>query len=289
MFYNLIDVKEIPDVMFAHIYSCYNYGTSIKATEGNIEIAYIKSGQLKLEIAGESYCVKEGSFLVFPHKYDFILKSEENKEHIHYTISAMTSDNVKLSKEKPKKIGENTLCIPMCIENCAETENLFRLLCDGIKIHQNSGYIGKTQSGIRFLYLLCELARISNKKGTNEKDNILDMRIKKYIEKNLSRKITLSVIAENIGKNPNYLNQVFRKSNNMSIISYVNLMKMKKAASLIANEQKSLKEAAQAVGIHDINYFSRLFGIKMGMTVSEFKSNLIDNTYFLCDLDEVSK
>lgn len=289
MYYNIINLKEIPDVIFAHIYSCYDYGSNFKPAEGNLEIAYMKSGNIKIEISGKTIDVKEGSFIIFPHKYEFNLKSEENTDHIHYTISAMLSEESGLSDKIPENLKENVLCIPMCIEKNTETEKIFELLCEGIKEYQKGIGISKLKTGILFAQILCELSEMKLKNAETKKSEVLDMRIKKYIEKNISHKITLSDVSENIGKNPNYLNQVFKKINNMSIISYVNIRKMNKAAVLITDGHNTIKAAANAVGINDINYFSRLFKSKMGMTISEFKSNLIDNTYFMCDLDEVSK
>ena len=289
MYYNIIKLEQIPKIVFAHIYSCHNYGSVFKPMAGNIEIAYIKAGNLEFEISGKRFTVKEGSFLVFPHKYDITVKSEETKEHVHYTISAMLDGDAQLLDKICKNLNNDELCIPMCIENCEKTEFIFSLLCEAINEYQKGDNICGIKSGALFLQILCELANLNEKKNLNKKDEVIDKRIKKYIEKNLNRRLTLSDISENIGKNPNYLNQIFKKINNMSIISYVNLVKMRKAAVLIADEHMTLKAVANMVGIHDINYFYRLFKSKMGMSVSDFKTNLIDNTYFLCDLEEVSK
>ena len=42
MYYNIIRLEQIPKIVFAHIYSCHNYGSVFKPMAGNIEIAYIK-------------------------------------------------------------------------------------------------------------------------------------------------------------------------------------------------------------------------------------------------------
>ena len=56
---------------------------------------------------------------------------------------------------------------------------------------------------------------------------------------------------------------------------------MKKAAVLIADKGLSIKEAAKEVGINDVNYFSRLFKQKMGMSVMQYKSASVDITFSL--------
>jgi len=119
--------------------------------------------------------------------------------------------------------------------------------------------------------------------------DILDSRIKKYIAKNLDQKIKLSDLAESLGRNPNYLNQVFKQKNHMSIISYVNDLKMSRVAQLITDEKVSVKQAAREVGITDASYASRLFHKTMGMTISEFKSNSVDFTFSLNDFEKIFK
>ena len=182
--------------------------------------------------------------------------------------------------------------MPVCIKYFSQTEKLSELLCEAIKEYQKTDNTSKYKCGALFIEILCELARAceeTDKGEVSSKMDVLDSRIKKFIEKNIEKKITLSDIADGIGKNANYLNQVFKRKNDMSIISYVNLMKMKRVAVLITDEQMTLKEAAKEVGILDVNYLSRLFKTKMGMTVSEFKSNPVDNTIPLYDLDKIFK
>ena len=65
----------------------------------------------------------------------------------------------------------------------------------------------------------------------------------------------------------------------MRIDSYINLEKMKKVAVLISDNGLSVKNAAKEVGISDVNYLSRLFKQKMGMSVSQYKLNSVDYSY----------
>lgn len=292
MFYNVIKLDTMPSIVFAHVYHCVNYKVSFKPMKPNIEIAYIETGNLKLIFGDEEIMVPEKSFLILPHKYEFVLKSIENEPHIHYTASAMVNSEQTVSATIPETSLSDELCIPLCIEECDKTKEMVRLLNSIIKEYQNDDTLSRNKCGALFAQLLCEAADTLNIKVSNHISStaeVLDRRIKKYIDKSINEKITLSDIAICLGKNANYLNQVFRKKNGMSIISYVNQMKIKRAAVLITEENLSLKEAAEKIGISDANYLSRLFKTKMGMTVSEFKSNSVYNTFGLNDWEKIFK
>ncbi|MBR3934737.1 MAG: helix-turn-helix transcriptional regulator [Clostridia bacterium] len=280
MIYNKLNLKCIPKPIFAHVYSCPGYQLKLKKLTPNIEIAYIKEGQLKLEILGKEFVAKENSFIVLPHNYNFFIHAQKNEPHIHYTISAVMGEESSLCEALDEK-GKEEIFVPLIIYETSKTKQLENLLFEAIREYQNADDVNKIKCGCLFARLLCELVNAveSSPKLFGTKPEIIDSRIKKYIEKNIHTKILLTDIADALGKNKNYLNQVFKKINNTSIISYVNSEKMKKLAVLIADNGYSVKEAANAVGITDVNYVSRIFKQKMGMSLSEYKSASVDYTY----------
>ncbi len=290
MLYHILKLNNIPEPVFAHVYSCPDYAINFKEMMPNLEIAYIKTGELSGEFMGEPFTAKENSILLLPHRYRFVIKSVSPGAHIHYTASALVDPEEKIVTEIPKTLSSDELCLPFCLPNCADTPRLAESLCAIIGEYQKGTPLSKKKCGAMFAALLCDIANAAQNTtvlSTGKAAEILDQRIKLYIAKNLSQKISLSDIAEAVGKNGNYLNQVFSKKNHMSIISYVNLAKMKHVASLLTSHKLTLKEAAKEVGITDTSYLSRLFKEKMGMTISEFKSNSVDYTFSLNDMDKI--
>ena len=290
MLYHIIKLTTIPKPVFAHTYSCPGYECQFGEMVPNHEILYIESGDLTIDFSGETIVAKEGSFLILPHKYRFHSKSPEGEMHIHYTISAMVDPGARVVNKIPKNLATDEICLPFCLECGNDTRQLLTLLNKAISEYQNPDEISRQKCGILYAELLCDLARCTQaEKDTKSSrtQDVLDSRIKIYIQKNLHQKITLADVADATGKNANYLNQVFKKKNNMSIISYANLIKMKHVATLLVSEKVTIKDAAAEVGITDISYLSRLFKSKMGMTISEFKSNSADYTFSLNDLDKI--
>ncbi len=290
MLYHILKLKSIPEPVFAHVYSCPDYAVRFKEMAPNLEIAYIKTGELTGEFMGKTFTAKENSILLLPHKYNFAVKAISPGAHIHYTASALVDPESRIVTEIPEQLEADTLCLPFCLPNCTDTPRLADSLNAIIAEYQQGDSLSKKKCGAMFASLLCDIAAASQKtmpQTSGKAAEILDRRIKLYIEKNLNQKISLSDIAEAVGKNGNYLNQVFSKKNHLSIISYVNLAKMKHVASLLTSHKLTLKEAAKEVGITDTSYLSRLFKEKMGMTISEFKSNSVDYTFSLNDMDKI--
>lgn len=91
-----------------------------------------------------------------------------------------------------------------------------------------------------------------------------------YIEENYMHRLTLASISANVSLSSSYLCRVFKSEVGTSITSYLNNLRIRKAATLIKENTLSLKEISAMVGIDDQLYFSRLFKKCMGISPSEY-------------------
>ena len=91
-----------------------------------------------------------------------------------------------------------------------------------------------------------------------------------YIEENYMHHLTLASISANVNLSSSYLCRVFKSEVGTSITSYLNNLRIRKAATLIKEQDLSLKEISAMVGIDDQLYFSRLFKKCMGISPSEY-------------------
>ena len=89
-------------------------------------------------------------------------------------------------------------------------------------------------------------------------------------EENYMHRLTLSSISANVSLSSSYLCRVFKSEVGTSITSYLNNLRIRKAATMIKDNRLSLKEISTMVGIDDQLYFSRLFKKCMGISPSEY-------------------
>lgn len=71
---------------------------------------------------------------------------------------------------------------------------------------------------------------------------------------------------------PSYYRMIFRKITGLSPLEYLNRVRILHALELLQTTYMSVGEVADAVGIHDPNYFSRLFKKLVGCPPSYYKS-----------------
>lgn len=80
-----------------------------------------------------------------------------------------------------------------------------------------------------------------------------------YLEAHYSEELTLSSLADNLHVSAAYLSRTFKAVRGTSPINYLTQLRMRRAKDLLAQQQFTVAEVAQAVGYQDPYYFSKLF------------------------------
>lgn len=83
--------------------------------------------------------------------------------------------------------------------------------------------------------------------------------IASYINNNFSHKITLSDLCQVFGTNKTTLCQKFRNIYGMTIINYINTLRIKQAKILLREGNISITQIATLVGFDSVHYFSKTF------------------------------
>ncbi|MCU6709589.1 response regulator [Paenibacillus sp. J5C_2022] len=92
-----------------------------------------------------------------------------------------------------------------------------------------------------------------------------------YIDRNLTERLTLQMIAAQANLAPAYFSSLFKKEMKESLVDYINRKKMEKAVELLKCENYSNYELCEAVGIMNESYFCTLFKQKTGSTPGKFR------------------
>lgn len=89
------------------------------------------------------------------------------------------------------------------------------------------------------------------------------------IEEHLDETLDFNEIARDYSFSPNYFRKIFKDITGFSPITYVNRLRIVRACEYIQKDNMPIREAAERVGIYDLNYFSRLFKKIMGCAPSK--------------------
>ncbi len=143
-----------------------------------------------------------------------------------------------------------------------------RLLCSVFSEKHISSYYHHGQKMTNILNcLLFELFESITLKTNDE--NVAS--ILKYIESNLTEKITLSDISAAVHLSRDYVAHIFKKEIGQPIVDYVNARRMQIAKNMIGEGKYSLAEISDKLGYTSYSYFSRVFKHYYGVSPIKYK------------------
>lgn len=92
-----------------------------------------------------------------------------------------------------------------------------------------------------------------------------------YIEKNYYIRFSLQKMAEDLSYNKNYLSTVFSKTTGISIVDYLNLIRIRKAVIFFALHNQDVFTTYESIGFTSPSHFSRVFKSLVGISPRSFK------------------
>lgn len=96
----------------------------------------------------------------------------------------------------------------------------------------------------------------------------------RYIEESYCNKILLRDISKAAHMSKHYLCREFKKQIGDTCIGYLNIVRVREAAKLLAVPLISITEASLSVGYNDLAYFIRVFKKHLGCTPKAYKTKL---------------
>lgn len=96
-------------------------------------------------------------------------------------------------------------------------------------------------------------------------------KVLQYIGEHYGSPIRLSELAELVNMNEQYFCRYFKKNIGKTITEYINMIRVEKAATALAETEDKIIDIASACGFDNIGYFIRRFKKEKGMTPSEYR------------------
>jgi AraC-like DNA-binding protein len=93
----------------------------------------------------------------------------------------------------------------------------------------------------------------------------------RYIQEHYADQLSPAQIAELFGHNPSYFSRLFHQRAGMTLVEFINRIRIQKSCQLLKRSDAGITEIALAVGYNNISHFNRFFRRLMGMTPREYR------------------
>ncbi len=216
-------------------------------TEGTASFKLSNSTKIKME--------KNKLYLVSP----FLIQSSEiNANNSHFYLH-FKSDNTSID---PFEYYAIDLCA-----NANENDVFY--FKEIFKYYNKDDIQSQLKTKAYFALLLSKFFTNSHPNSVNTKL----FPIIKYINENITNKITSKQLAEKFGYNDAYFSSMFSKAFNISVTKYITNKKIIYARQLLANKNASIKEISDNLGFANEFYFNRVFKKIAGVTPGKWQKN----------------
>ena len=113
------------------------------------------------------------------------------------------------------------------------------------------------------------------REGREEAGTVENLKkVLQYIGEHYSSPIRLSELAELVNMNEQYFCRYFKKNIGKTITEYINVIRVEKAATALAETEDKIIDIASACGFDNTGYFIRRFKKEKGMTPSEYRKKV---------------
>lgn len=119
-------------------------------------------------------------------------------------------------------------------------------------------------------YIYETLQQLSVHKETATSQRLLEHAVQ-FMEENYAQKISLDLLANQLGCNPRQLQRLFKAELQIGPMEYLLRLRLERAKDLLTRMQVPLIQIAEAVGYSDSYYFSRMFKKYSGLSPSQFR------------------
>ena len=285
MDYYAIKFRSLSRLLFAHQYQTTKHSWGYPIEPRLVEITYLEQGDLRFYSDEEpGSFVKAPCILITPHCH-YTHAETTSELHRHYTFSFFVDFPAEILTEQNFKNQdflsdmsetEDTVCVlPGHIPDGAVCEKIAQNIQRIISCSQSMLPVDRLKVHKYIFDILAEASQYASeqKENTFSKSytNIHIVRALQYINANIEKQFRVQEIADMLQISYVYLSRTFHQEMGMTLVQYINKLKLKRVKELMLAKDITLEEAGAAVGIENVKYLSRIFKTYNGMTATEYK------------------
>lgn len=226
-------------------------------SEAVYKLYYIRSGHGCIHTPGKTMPLKHGDlFFTFPAS-PFAIESGEDFTYMYISFVGLRGNAIL----EQLKIDHGHFLFPdaQAVENfwengMATNPNMLALMAESVLLY-TFAFLGN-----RLLY---------NSKSPRYNQSV--NQIKMFIDDHFTdQNFSLDYISQNLSYNKKYISSVFKRHIGISVIEYLNTIRIQNACTMIDQGFTSINDIADRCGYADPQYFSRVFKSRMGMLPTQY-------------------
>lgn len=242
-----------------------------------MEILFCLSGSVQIQKEHEHITLRHGQLIVFDSREVHSIHSDSSL----YIFLCIHVDKKNLSVYCPSLELYHIECHPISSElpEYPHYEHLCSLAKDLTYTCLDNDLTSAMRSDGTALLLLSDLIRYfsvysppGSLASTDHSNDIL-RKIISYINENYKEKISLNEIAEMTGFSREYLCRFFKKHMGISLMKYLNEVRISHAGWLLTKEDLTIAEVMSESGFTNQTMFNRLFKELYGVTPRQAKNH----------------
>ncbi len=259
------------------------YESVLRHSHEFVELVYVESGTAVQKLNGESINLQEGDmFIIADRGVEHYIRPtcEENKFRVINIIFRHDFISFDYSVFRPVT-PVSTLYNPV----------MKRMVESAMQEYEDRGiFVDEMIKGTLYL-LLGNLARMytngSAGRTQRNRNTMYVMQAVRYISENFSEKLMLDDIANHVGLSPGYLQKLFKKERNTSVIEYLLRYRVEQSCKLLIETEKTISDISDSIGFSDIKNFYYAFKKVICMTPNEYRQTHRNRTAMMEEQDLV--
>lgn len=230
-----------------------------------VEIIALFKGKTELYVDGQNYTMSAGDFLIiFPNTvHSFYCEAEVDVGKFIFSPAAVSNLKASFDAGRPK--------CPIIKGDVAALKGLDTLAKDILISYNESSSAVKSAYLFLLTAKLLELCEIEKKQGT---DGSIVNQIFDYCQRNYKQRITQADVARALHISNSYLSHIFMYKLKINFCSYINILRVNEACSLLSRTKMSITEIANESGFSSLRSFNRAFMRHVGVTPKEYRKSL---------------
>lgn len=157
-----------------------------------------------------------------------------------------------------------------------QQNHIYSMLQQLLELQEQTSAEGEAVRKMLLATLLLELKDLCKQQQaqggeSGRVSNHIAEQIQTYIAEHYAEKLTLTGIASQFYISPYYLSRLFKKSINLSLIEYINGVRIKAAQNLIEKTNESISDISEKTGFLTTAHFRRVFKDATGLSPQQYR------------------